>query len=437
MQESTTIGDGAIDRRDTIKALAATAVGTLLEMYDFILYGTAAALVFNGLFFPQVSPIMGTLAALATFGVGFLARPLGGMVFGHYGDKLGRKRMLVITMLMMGVASTLIGLLPTYEMIGIWAAVLLVLLRLVQGFGVGGEQGGAFVLAAEYAFPGRRGFFGSWPASGIVGGLLIATLVFSIFSRLPEEQFLSWGWRVPFLLSIVLVGVGLYIRLTVEETPAFRRVERNQAQARVPILEAARGHWKQVLLIIGMKSAETAYFWGFATFALAYATEQLGLPRGLILNGVLLGAAAEVVTIPIFGALSDRVGRRPVWLMGSVFLALFVFPFFWLINTGSTALVWLALVLGLGVGHAALGGPQAAFFSELFGTRLRYSGVSLGVQLASMIAGGFTPFIAAALLAWSGSYWPVAVYLGVLALIAVLAALIAPETFRKDLSKVD
>ncbi len=428
-------GEGAGQVESIRKVALASFIGTTIEWYDYFLYGTAAALVFNQLFFPNVEPLIGTLAAFATFAVGFVARPLGGAIFGHYGDRIGRKAMLVLTLLMMGIATFLVGLLPTYETIGIWAPILLVVLRLVQGFGVGGEWGGAVLLAVEHSPDGRRGYYGSWPQMGVPAGLLLSTGVFTIFSSLSNEQFLAWGWRVPFLLSILLVAVGLYIRLAILETPAFRQVQETQTQARVPIIDVLRTRPKGVLLVIGMRIAENGSFFIFSVFVLSYATEQLGLARSMVLTGVMIAAAIQLFAVPLWGALSDRIGRRPVYMGGAVFSLLFAFPSFWLINTQATILVWLAIVLALAVGHAAMYGPQAAFLPELFGTRIRYSGIAFSRELASVFAGALSPFIATALLAWAGNYWPVAVYLAVMALITIVAVYLAPETFQSDIAE--
>jgi MFS transporter, MHS family, shikimate and dehydroshikimate transport protein len=428
---------GEKDQRTSIaQVVVASFIGTTIEWYDFFLYGTAAALIFNRLFFPTFDPLGGTLAAFGTYAVGFVARPLGGIVFGHYGDKIGRKSMLSLTLLLMGTATFCIGLLPTYSTLGVWAPVLLVALRVVQGFGVGGEWGGAVLMAVEYAPAGRRGFYGSWPQVGVPAGLLLSTVVFSLVSMLPEAQLLTWGWRVPFLLSLLLVGVGLFIRLRIRETPEFERVKETGRQARLPLLDAVRTHPGNILLAMGARVAENGFFYVYSVFALVYVTEQLGLSRHTILNGVLLATVCELIAIPAFGALSDRVGRRPVYLSGALFSAFFSFPFFWLLDSKRTALVWLAVVLGLSLGHGAMYGPQASFFAELFGTRVRYSGASLGYQLASVFAGGLSPLIATALLAWSGGKpWPIATYMAGMALITVVSVYLAAETLAGDLTE--
>ena len=410
----------------------ASFVGTTIEWYDFFLYGTAAALVFNQLFFPTFDPLTGTLAAFGTYAVGFIARPIGGIIIGHYGDKIGRKSMLVLTLLIMGVATFLIGLLPTYESIGPWAAVFLVLLRLVQGFGVGGEWGGAVLMAVEHAPPGRRGYYGSWPQMGVPAGLLMSTFVFAAFARLPEDQFLAWGWRVPFLLSFLLVGVGLLIRLRILETPAFAKMKERRADAMMPIVEVIRKYPKQVLLAAGARIAENGGFYIFSVFMLLYATQHAKVERSVALTGVMIAAAFDLVAIPFYGHLSDKIGRRPVYLFGAAMTGILAYPLFWLFDTGSTPLVWLGLVLVFTFAHAPMYGPQAAFLSELFGTRVRYTGASLGAQLASIVAGGLSPFIATALMPRYGRVG-LSLYLAAMGLITIIAVLAAAETSRKDI----
>lgn len=423
-------------RQDSIvKVAVASFIGTAIEWYDFFLYGTAAALVFNRLFFPSFDPLTGTMAAFGTFAVGFVARPLGGVVFGHYGDKLGRKAMLSTTLMLMGLATFAVGLLPTYDTLGVWAPALLVLLRLVQGFGLGGEWGGAVLMAVEHAPPNRRGFYGSFPQMGAPAGMLLATAVFSVFSRQPEAEFLAWGWRIPFLLSALLIGMGVFIRLRVAESPVFQHRKPEVAAPRIPVLDALRTYPRQILLAMGARFAENGFFYIITTFVLSYGTERLGLPRTTFLNGVLVAMAVHLVAIPAFGAASDRFGRRPVYLAGAVGCGLMAFPFFWLLDTKETGLIWLAISLGI-VAHAAMYGPQASFFSELFGTRVRYSGASLGYQLASVFAGGLSPVIATALLARSGGQaWPVSLYMVALAVVTLVSVWLSAETFREQLTE--
>lgn len=415
------------------RVVIASFIGTTIEWYDFFLYGTAAALVFNKLFFPNIDPLAGTMASFATYAVGFFARPLGGVIFGHFGDKLGRKSMLVTTLMLMGVATVLIGLLPTYSSIGVAAPILLVLLRAIQGFGVGGEWGGAVLMAVEHGGEGRRGYYASWVQAGVPVGLLLANFVFHIFSSMPEDQFLAWGWRVPFLLGVLLLFIGMFIRLKIVESPVFQQAKASEPESSLPILDVVKRHPRNVVLAMGARFAENAFFYIFTVLVLSYGTQQLGLDKGTLLNGVLVGSAVQLIAIPWFGALSDRIGRRPVYLGGAVFLLLFAFPFFWLVGVKTTAMVWLAIVIGL-LGHAAMYGPQAAFFSELFGTKVRYSGASLGYQLASPLAGGLAPIIATWLLGkTNGAPWPVAVYLILMAVITIVCVWRAEETHRTRL----
>ena len=415
------------------RVVAASFVGTAIEWYDFFLYGTAAALVFNRLFFPTIDPAAGTMAAFGTYAVGFVARPVGGVLFGHLGDRRGRKSALVATLMIVGLSTCGIGLLPTYDAAGALAPVLLVALRFVQGLGVGGEWAGAVLMVAERGDPRRRGFAASWVQAGAPVGLLLATGAFGLASQLPEADFLAWGWRVPFLLGVVLTAVGLYLRLKVLESPLFEKLAAAAPPAAPPLVEVLRTHPRNVLLAMGARAAENCFYYFFTVFALSYGTQYLGLPKALLLDGVVLAAVAHLVATPLFGALSDRVGRRPVYLGGALFLAAFAFPFFWLVGTGERGWVWLALAVGM-VGHAAMYGPQAAFLAELFGTRVRYTGASLGYQLAAPLSGGAAPLVAAALLAWSGGApWPVGVYLVGMALVTVVAVLLAAETRSRDL----
>jgi MHS family shikimate/dehydroshikimate transporter-like MFS transporter len=410
-------------------------MGAMIEWYDFFLYGLAAAVVFNQLFFPSEEPLAGTLTAFATFGVGFFFRPVGGAIFGHYGDKLGRKTILVLTLLIMGIATFLIGLLPTYGSIGILAPILLVVLRIFQGIGVGGEWGGAALMVVEHAPDDRRGFYGSWPQMGSSAGNLLAAGSFAAVSSLPEEQFLTWGWRIPFLLSAILIAVGLFIRLKISETPAFQQMKEAGTEARMPLLDAVRAYPKSILLVIGMRFSENACGYIFSVFVLTYVTQQVGLSSSVAYAGVMIAAAVQFFISPVYGALSDRLGRRPVYMFGAGFLVLLAFPFFWLLDTGVAAVIWLAIVLGFAVGNGAMFATQPAFFSELFGTNVRYSGVSLGYQVSAVFAGGLAPFIATALLAWAGSYWPVALYIMVVSLISFVSVYLATETFRGELTE--
>ena len=415
------------------RVVAASFVGTAIEWYDFFLYGTAAALVFNKLFFPTIDPVAGTMAAFGTYAVGFIARPFGGVLFGHYGDRFGRKSALVATLVLVGFSTFAIGLLPTYAAAGVLAPVLLVLLRFVQGLGVGGEWAGAVLMVAERGDPRWRGFSASWVQAGAPVGLLLATGAFGLATLLPEGDFLAWGWRVPFLLGVVLTLVGLFLRLKVLESPIFAKAIAGAKPEGLPLVEVLRKHPRNVLLAMGARVAENGFYYFFTVFALSYGTQHLGLPRALLIDGVLLAAVAHLVATPLFGALSDRVGRKPVYLGGAAFLACFAFPFFFMVGTRQTEWVYLAIVIGM-IGHAAMYGPQAAFLSELFGTRVRYTGASLGYQLAAPLSGGLAPLVATALLTWSeGDPWPVGVYLVGMALVTVVAVLLAVETRHRDL----
>jgi metabolite-proton symporter len=417
------------------RVVLASFIGTTIEWYDFFLYGTAAALVFNRLFFPELDESAGTMASFATYAVGFFARPAGGIVFGHFGDRMGRKSMLVTTLMLMGLATFFIGVLPTYDQIGVAAPVLLVVLRFIQGFGVGGEWGGAVLMAVEHGHRGRRGLYASWVQAGVPAGLLLATAVFKLFSRLPEEAFLRWGWRAPFLLGIALLGCGLFIRLQIFESPLFEQMRERKEQSRAPLFEVLRRYPRNVVLAMGARFAENGAFYIFTVFVLSYATAELDMPRTLVLNSVLVASEAQFVAIPVFGILSDRIGRRPVYLAGAAALAAFAFPFFWIVDSADPVTITLAIVIGL-VAHAAMYAPQAAFFSELFGTDVRYTGASIGYQLASPLSGGVAPLISMALLKWAGGRpWPVAVYMILLSAITFLSVWLAAETHRSELGE--
>jgi MFS transporter, MHS family, shikimate and dehydroshikimate transport protein len=435
--EAATRGGGqrAGDRRSIKSVVAASFIGTTIEWYDFFLYGTAAALVFDKLFFPNAEPLVGTLLAFSTYAVGFAARPLGGIVFGHFGDRVGRKSMLVISLLIMGIATFLIGCMPTYSTLGVFAPILLVILRFAQGIGVGGEWGGAVLMSTEYAPKERRGFFGSWPQMGVPAGLLLSTLVFKLVEgSMSESAFMSWGWRVPFLASAILVIVGLVIRLKLAESPAFERVKESKTEAKKPIVDVVRKYPRDVLTAMGMRVAENGAFYVLTVFTLAYGEDELGLEKDTMLNGVIIAAAIGLITVPLWGTLSDRVGRKPLYLAGAVITTLWAFPLFGLMDTKSPVLIALAIVVGVNLGHDLMYGPQGAYFSELFGTRVRYSGASLGYQLASVFAGGFAPLIATALLAAGGSSL-VALYVVGMGLITVVATLLARETRGVDFDR--
>jgi MFS transporter, MHS family, shikimate and dehydroshikimate transport protein len=401
-------------------------VGTALEWYDFFIYGTAAALVFNVLFFPQSDPVVGTLTAFATFGVGFVFRPLGGIVFGHIGDRIGRRETLILTTLIMGVSTGVIGLLPTYETIGAAAPVLLVLLRILQGLGAGAEFGGASTLLAEHAPPERRGYYTSYAQTGVQVGLVLGTVSFLLVALLPQEDLLSWGWRVPFLLSFLLIAVSLYVRLRVEESPTFRAMLERRQVVRMPVLEALRDYPRNMLIGIGAHIADTAAIYLFATFTVSYATSRLDIPRSTVLTGVIVFGLVVIVLQPVCGALSDRIGRKPLNVFSVVFLAAFIYPFFLLLETREPLLVVLALVVATAFGVAPMIAVQPAFYSELFGARVRYSGFATSREVGAALA-GFTPLVATALLTPEGGAGWVAVFMVVLCAISLVAFLAAPE----------
>ena len=432
----------APQRSSIVKVVGASMAGTTVEWYDFFLYGVAAALVFPQVFFPGNDPATGVLLSLGTFAVGFVARPVGGLVFGHYGDKIGRKTLLVISLLMMGVATFLIGLLPGYATIGIAAPIILVLLRLAQGFALGGEWGGAVLIVSEHGDPKHRGYWASWPQAGAPGGQLIANGILALLAAFQSQaDFLAWGWRIPFLLSAVLVLIGLYIRLSVEESPVFREAQalaKQRAEAgaadTMPILEVLRSYPREVLTAMGARFAENVAYYIFTIVVTTYATTQLGLSSSFVLGAVLIGAAVHFVTIPMWGALSDRYGRKPLYLLGAAGVGIWSFAFIALLDTRNFGAAVLAVVGGL-LFHGAMYGPQAAFLSELFGTKVRYSGVSIGYQLASILAGGLAPIIAVTLIgAFGGSGYPVAVYLALCSVLTIVAVASYSETRHRDLT---
>ncbi|MFZ5724040.1 MAG: MFS transporter [Pseudomonadota bacterium] len=409
--------------RQYVVAGVASMVGTTIEWYDFFLYGTAAALIFNKLFFPAFDPLTGTLAAFATYAVGFLARPLGAVVFGHFGDRVGRKSMLLATLFLMGVPTMAIGLIPTYESIGYGAAVLLVLMRFLQGMAVGGEWGGAALMAVEHAPPGRQAFFGSLPQAGVGAGLILSSLAMAAVSQLPEEDFLSWGWRLPFLASVLLLVVGVFIRLKVAESPVFEALKKTSAPVDLPVVEVFRRHPRVVLTAIGARAAETTWFYTVVTFSLTYVTQQLGLSRALALDAVVVGALVSLVTIPLAGLASDRYGARRVFMTGAALLCGAPLLFFALLATRDTALLFCAMAMAIGGVFPLLYAPQSALFAAQFPAEVRYSGISLSVQLTGALAGGAAPIVATSLLrAGDGDPWLISVYLVSLAVLALFCA---------------
>jgi metabolite-proton symporter len=426
------------EQRELRKVVAASTVGTMIEWYDFFLYISAAALIFNQLFFPSFDPWIGTLVAFGTNALGFVARPVGGIVFGHYGDRIGRKRLLMLSLVLMGAATVLIGCLPTYGEIGIWAPALLILLRLVQGFAVGGEWGGAVLLAAEHGDAARRGFWASWPQAGVPLGLILASGVLAIMSTLlSEEAFLSWGWRVPFLLSAVLVVLGWWIRNSVSESRTFESaLAEAEAPPRAPALEVFRERPRALLVGAGLRVGENISYYIITGFSLTYITSAAGLSRAVALQAVLIGSIAHFLAIPIAARISDSVGRRWVYAAGGLGLAAFSFAFFPMLASGSFATIVLAMTIAL-VLHGTMYGPQAAFIAELFPTRIRYSGASIAYQLTSIVAGSLAPIIATALYrAHQDAYW-IAVYVGAACLVSGITALLARETRGVELSSID
>ena len=419
------------------RVVMASMIGTTIEWYDFFLYGSAAALVFNKLFFPEFDPLTGTLLAFATYALGFVARPVGGIVFGHFGDRIGRKQLLMLSLVLMGVSTVLIGLLPTYAQIGIWAPIALIALRLVQGFAVGGEWGGAVLMAAEHGDAARRGLWASWPQAGVAAGSLLSAGVLALLAQLQSEaDFLEWGWRIPFLFSAVLVVVGWYIRNRVAESPMFQKaLEEAETPPKLPAMEVLRERPKALVLGAGLRVGENISYYILTVFSLTYLVDVSHESRGLALNALLIGAAVQFFAIPLFALLSDRIGRRPVYAFGAFGLAAWCFIMFGLLGSGDNVSIVLALVVGL-VLHGAMYGPQAAFITELFPTRIRYSGVSLAYQLTSIVAGSLAPIIALSLYKQYDSATPVAIYVGVACLISGVSALLARETRGLELEAI-
>jgi MHS family shikimate/dehydroshikimate transporter-like MFS transporter len=403
-------------------------IGTIIEWYDFLIYGTAAALVFNTLFFPKFDPVTGTIAALGTYAAGFFARPVGAWIFGHYGDRIGRKKMLIITMIITALGTFAIGLMPTYNQIGVWAPILLITLRILQGIGLGGEWGGASLIVLEHAPANRRGLYGSLVQVGFPLGVAASTAAFSLSALLPQADLMSWGWRLPFLFSIVLLGVGLYVRTRVPETPLFSEMKQRGDIAKTPFLDVVLHQPKTFLLAIGLKISEVSWVYIVTVFAVVYATTQLGLPKSTLLNAIIIGSLIEVFTIPLFGYLSDRVGRRALYFAGTIFTILFAFPLFWLIDTKNVWVIGATIAVALSFGHGTMFGLLSTYLPELFGTKVRYTGASLGFQVAAAIGGGLAPILATSLTNSMGGTAGVSILLILLALITLTATLFARET---------
>src|SRR5215472_8282374 len=421
--------------RQLRRAIVASTVGTVIEAYDFLLYGQVAGLVFAKLYFPASDPLVGTLQAFAIYAVGFLARPLGAAIFGHYGDRIGRKATLITTLLLTGLSTFAVGFVPGYADIGIWGAILLTLLRLIQGIGVGGEWGGAVLLSMEWArTSAHRGFIASWPQWGGPAGLFLANLAVLAFSEISGDQFLAWGWRVPFWLSIIMVGVGLYIRLGILETPTFSRLLEERRIERTPVIEVIKRQPKQIVLTALARMAEQGPFYVYAAFVFVYGTKVSGASRDFLLTALLVATALSAVSIPLSGFISDRIGRKRMYLIGAVTVGVFAFIYFAMMNSMVPGLVFLAIVLSF-IPHDMMYGPQAALIAECFTPRLRYSGSSLGFQLASIVAGGPAPLIATALFAATGSGYAVALYILFCAIVSVTATAFLPDFTNRDISQ--
>ncbi len=420
--------------RELRRAVVAATVGTTIEWYDFLLYSTMAGLVFGKLFFPNETPLAATLNAFAIYFVGFVARPIGAFIFGHYGDRVGRKSTLIFTLVLMGVSTFLVAFLPGYASIGIWGAVLLTILRLIQGIGVGGEWGGSVLLTLEWARHNReRGFLSSWPQFGGPAGLFLANLAVLIFSKMSGDAFLAWGWRIPFALSIILVGIGLWIRLRILETPVFRKLAAEQKIERAPIIEVCRKAPGAIIAGMFARTSEQAPFYIFTAFIFAYGTTTLHASRDLLLAGVLAAVCVSAFTIPFSGWLSDQIGRKKMYMIGCATMGVFGFVYFAMIDTGSSVLIFIAMVLSL-IPHDMQYGPQGALIAESFTPRLRYSGASISYQLASITAGGPAPLIATALFAAYGSGTPIAIYIAITAVISIIATSFLKDYTGQDIS---
>jgi metabolite-proton symporter len=426
--------DETLRRSQVRRALVASTVGTSIEWYDFFLYGTAAALVFPQLFFPGASHFAGVLASFATYAVGFAARPIGAALFGHWGDRIGRKATLISTLMLMGVASVLIGVLPTYATLGVWAPILLVVLRVAQGIGVGGEWGGSVTLSMEWGNPRRRGFIGSWPQVGVPVGLLLSTGMVSLVSHATGNSFESWGWRIPFLVSVVLIGIGLWVRLGVLESPMFAREKEAARTERTPSIEAIKRNPREILLSAMLRMSEQMPFYLFTVFVLEYGTSDLGFSKNFLTNSVAAAAALSLFSVPFFGHLSDKIGRKRMYLIGACLTFAWAIPYFLLLDSKSSLLVFLAIFVSL-IPHDMQYGPQAALVAESFTTRLRYSGAGMGYQLASVFAGGPAPLLAAWLLHTFNSSLPIALYIMAGAVVTVVATMLLPEPGRAAVAR--
>jgi metabolite-proton symporter len=404
------------------RVLVASLVGSSIEWFDYFLYGTVAALVFNQLFFVNEDPTIGLLLSYASFALAFFIRPFGGVIFSHIGDRIGRKKTLVLTLTLMGVATFGMGVLPTYQAVGIWAPILLITLRLVQGLGIGGEWGGALLLAVEYAPAEKRGLFGAIPQMGVTIGMLLGTIALSIMTLLPENEFITWGWRVPFIFSALLVFFGLWIRKGIDETPSFKKVQESGEVPKLPIVETFKNYWREVIIAVGAKVVETAPFYIFSTFVISYAPSNLGFSRTATLNAVIIATVITTILIPIMGNLSDKIGRKKLFISGTIGMALFAFPYFWMLQQNSVLLLIIATVIALGIIWAPITAVLGTMFSEIFDAKIRYTGITLGYQIGAAVAGGTAPLVATALLSrFNNSYVPVAIYIIFAALVSLAA----------------
>ncbi|MFE4893848.1 MFS transporter [Peribacillus butanolivorans] len=411
-----------MEKKQMRRILIASLVGSSIEWFDYFLYGTVAALVFNQLFFVNEDPTIGLLLSYASFALAFFIRPFGGVIFSHIGDRIGRKKTLVLTLSLMGVATFGMGLLPTYQAVGIWAPILLITLRLVQGLGIGGEWGGALLLAVEYAPAEKRGLFGAIPQMGVTIGMLLGTIALSIMTLLPESAFMTWGWRLPFIFSALLVFFGLWIRKGIDETPSFKKVKESGEVPKLPIVETLKNYWREVLIAVGAKVVETAPFYIFSTFVVSYATSNLGFTRTATLTAVMIATIITTILIPFMGMLSDKIGRKMLFIGGTIGMALFAFPYFWLLQQKSVLLLIIATVIGLGVIWAPITAVLGTMFSEIFDARIRYTGITLGYQIGAALAGGTAPLVATALLnRFNNSYVPVAIYIIFASLVSLVA----------------